>query len=1068
MKVFTKRLSIKILSILLIGVLSLGGLFLHNGVKAVAAGTEEIATTDLLKTNANVTSNNGVLISSASQYEGEIKGVFTGDTTLKFNFPETYADTDGDGKPDAYYGAFTFRITDATDADNYFDVSYYVVNKTFCSTTPYVQYGEEVRMNNHNGSGWYNAKQNNKTTFRFAPSFLSYLAPTEKDGVVTEHDGNRVGILSLVWTEDKLAVQVNSAVDANEAKMVTIAEFDGTYDKNKENNGFKNSLTAEEKANGVEKSWGLPKLDLAGGYKISFSSNFTESGVEDHGSDVVVKEILTNGTNYDLTAATQTTPSFYTDYLEWQRNNPTDQIRVTDLLETTGTVTQDENGVRISSGEAYTGKFKGVFMGDTTLRFTFPETYTDAYYGEFTFRIADATDESNYFDIKYYVVNTTKHYTALYVQYQKEIRMSNHAGTAWVNTQQLNVQNYRIAPSFLSYCGENGEYDGDRMGILSLVWTDDVLAIQANRATEASATAMLTAAEFDGTYDPKKVDNGFVSSNNLEDTKFGLPKLNFENGYTISISSSFESEATTDKASDICFKEVAGVNFSEATVDGAYRSKVTFENAVVSNTNVYIPQNEEVGEIQLVYTHTYGLGGWQTREAVVVNQTIDTSTVGEKSFTITDDTWNDTALSQISKTYTVHVEKPYTLTFDVNGGEVIDKIVYSDHTTHRVTVSDAERWFWVFDGWYIDSEKWSGEIADLYGKDVTLTAHWLDMEAPTIWLNGVNDITYKKKGMMVTVGTADVVAGDAAQNESIVVTLALKKPNETEFSEITDGYALKLDTLGSYVIQYTVTDLAGYTATCERTIEAFERNAPTITVKDGYETLTYPGVNVEFAKATAKNADGQQIAVTVSVVKDGVLIENDGTSFVPTVMGEYTITFYAVDNAQYDNLSSMYSYIVVVTQDDVAPEIGSEFTDITVELNDEVTIPNVTASDNVTQNVTVEVSVYYGTQKINVSNNKFIADQEGTYRVVLTAEDEAGNKAEKVVYVTVTPAANNSGGNGGGNDDGNGVGGGGCSGCSGPSAGSGLGLPMGLLMMAGSFMFGKNVMMKKNKIKENI
>ncbi len=1033
MKVCTKRLSIKILSILLIGMLSLGCLFLHNDVRATAAETNEVATSDLISTKATVElGSDGVRVSSISQYDGEIKGVFTGDTTLKFNFPETYTD--------AYYGDFTFRITDATDADNYFEVKYYVVNAGEHYTAPYVQYGKEIRMNNHTGATWWNAKQTNKLNFKFAPSFLSYCG---KEG---ENDGNRVGILSLVWLDGNLAVQANTAVDANEAKMVTIAAFDGTE-------------IFESKV-----SWGLPKLDLAGGYKISFFSNLTVDGVEDHGSDVIVREIATNGTDYNFAAETQTTPSFYTDYLEWQKNNPTDQIRITDLLETTGTVMQDANGVRISSDEAYTGKFKGIFTGDTTLRFTFPETYTDAYYGDFTFRIADATDESNYFDIKYYVANTAKHYTALYVQYQKEIRMTNHAGTSWMNSQQLNVQNYRIAPSFLSYCGENGENDGNRMGILSLVWTDGVLAVKTNKAIDADPTKLITSAAFDGTYDTKKVDNGFVSSNNVENTRFGLPKLDFENGYTISISSSFESQATSDKASDICFKEVAGVNLSETTVNAAYKSKVTFENAVASGNNVYVPQNEELGEIQLVYAHSYGVGGWQTRETVAVNQTIDTSTVGDKPFTITDDTWKETLLGEISKTYTVHVEKPYTLTFDVKGGEAIEEIVYSDHTTHRVAVSDAERWFWVFDGWYIGNEKWSGEISELYGKDVTLTAHWSDVEAPTIWLNGVNDKTYGMKGTTVTVGRADVVAGDAAQNESIVVTFALKKPNQTEFSEITDAYSLKLDTLGSYVIQYTVTDPAGYTATCERTIEVFERNAPTLTLKEGYATITYPGVNVDFATVTAENADGEKLAVTVTVVKDGVLIDNDGTSFVPTEMGEYTVTFYAADKAPYDNLSSMYSYIVVVTQDDVAPEIGSEFTDMTVELNEEVTIPKITATDNVSKNVTVKVSVYYGTQKIELANDKFKADQEGTYRVVLSAEDEAGNKSEKTVYVTVTPAINNNGGNGGGN--GGAVGG--CSGCSGPSAGSGLGLPMGLLMMAGSFMFGKNIMMKKNKIKENI
>ena len=283
MKVFTKRLSIRVLSILLLGVLSLGGLFLHNGVKATAAGTEEIAATDLWTTNANVTlGDDGVEISSDSQYEGEIKGVFSGDTTFKFNFPETHTDTDGDGKLDAYYGDFTFRVMDAENIDNYFEITYYAVFKADNYTALYVQYGKEVRMNNSNGNNWCNSKQNNKTTFVFAPSFLSNCGYTDANS--GQNYSDRTGILSLAWTGDTLEVKANSARHADDAKMVTLAAFDGTYDASVANNGLVSG-----------KTWGLPKLNFSNGYKISFTSNFTESGISDHGTDVVVKEIITGG-----------------------------------------------------------------------------------------------------------------------------------------------------------------------------------------------------------------------------------------------------------------------------------------------------------------------------------------------------------------------------------------------------------------------------------------------------------------------------------------------------------------------------------------------------------------------------------------------------------------------------------------------------------------------------------------------------------------------------------------------------------------------------------------------------
>ena len=296
------------------------------------------------------------------------------------------------------------------------------------------------------------------------------------------------------------------------------------------------------------------------------------------------------------------------------------------------------------------------------------------------------------------------------------------------------------------------------------------------------------------------------------------------------------------------------------------------------------------------------------------------------------------------------------------------------------------------------------------------------------------------------------MAGDDAQNDNVTITIELKKPNETEFSIINDAYALGLSSLGSYVIRYTVTDPAGYSATCERTVEVFERNAPTFTVEEGVSTQTHPGLAIDLATVTAKNQDGETLTVNVSIVKDGVLIEFNGNSFVPETMGEYTVTYFTSDKAPYDKLQSIYSYTIEVVEDDVAPEIGDEFTDMTVQPNTVVTIPTITATDNVTENIVVEVSVYYGTQKITLTDNSFKAEQAGTYRVLLVAEDEAGNKTEKTVYVTVELVQIQNGG---------------CN-CSSTSAGGGLGLPMGLLMMAGAFVFGKNIMMKKLKRKESI
>ena len=1069
MKVCTKRLSIRILSILLLGELSLGGLFLHNGVKATAAETEEIATTNLLTTTASVESENGLCVSSNSAYEGEIAGVFKGDTSLKFKFPEVFADLNDDKMPDTFYGDFKFTITDATDDSNCFDVVYY--NSAFMSgSTPYyytcvyVQYGNETRTTSNNSdTDWTTAKKYSDARSSFGPFLLSY-GGNELGGKNLSTYYEKDGLLDLVWTDGVLSVKATGC--DNNWTQRTIAAFDGTR--------------AFEK--GV--SWGLPKMDFENGYKISFSSNVTLANaydadtnklqaatVTDKGTDVCFKAIVSNGTSYDLTTESMTAPSFYTEYLAWAKNNPTEEVKITDLLETTGTATANE-GLRVSSENAYTGTFKGVFLGDTTLKFTFPESYTDAgdktpdaFYGDFKFTITDATDDSNYFDIIYYnsaFVNGTTplYYTCVYVRYGNETRTtSNNSDTEWTTAKKYSDARSSFGPFLLSYGGNpNGGKDWSKyyneVGVLNLIWdANGVLSVKATGCD--NNWKQRTIAAFDGTAAFEK------------GASWGLPKMNFENGYKISFSSDVTSAITydadvdanklqaipvPDKGTDVCFKEISGTNLSAGTnVKSTYKYETEFENATVLGTDVYIPQNEAIG-LKGVYTHAYGESWYKQFVEIDIEQTVDVSTVGEKSLTITDDTWKDTPLGEVSKTYTVHVEQPYTLTIDSCNGEKPESIVHSEHTTNRITEPEnPERLFWVFDGWEIDNEEWSGDVSKFYGKNVTLKARWRDVDAPTIRLNGVNDVTYVAKGTSITVGKADVVAGDAAQNDTVSVKWALKEPNETEFTELTVE-TLTLNTVGSYVIRYTATDGAGYTATCERTVEVCERNVPTLTVEEGFKTQTNPGLTIAFANVTAKNVDGEVLDTTVTVVKDGVLIENDGTSFKPISVGEYTVTFLATDKAPYEYLQSIYSYTIVVLKDDVAPEIGNEFTDMTVKKNEKVTIPTVTATDNVSGNVPVEVSVYYGTQKIQLTNGVFTADQEGTYRVVLIAEDEEGNRAEKTVYVTVKTET--SGGTGAG-----------CSGC---GTSGDLGLPIGLLMMMGSFVFGKNIMMKKMKRKENI
>lgn len=229
-----------------------------------------------------------------------------------------------------------------------------------------------------------------------------------------------------------------------------------------------------------------------------------------------------------------------------------DTIQATDFVYTGAEVTQDLSGLHISSSDAYSATFKGIFSGNTTFKFRFPETYVDALYGDFTFRITDATDDSNYFDINYYVENEAYFATAVCVQHNGETRMTSdrvEKSQTWYNTKVTGQQNHKFAPCFLSKAYD--ENKDKRYGVLSLIWTEDVLSVKANTTALQNEATTVPIASFDGTYDPEKPNNGFENK-----VGWGLPKIAFENGYTISISSNIEDKRSSDKGSDVLFASI--------------------------------------------------------------------------------------------------------------------------------------------------------------------------------------------------------------------------------------------------------------------------------------------------------------------------------------------------------------------------------------------------------------------------------------------------------------------------------------------------------------------------------
>ena len=252
---------------------TVGGMSVEVHVVMGAAETvsvEDGATVTAAKENASAaTPYTGLAIESNAPYSGEFNATFNGDNYFEFRFPgKTVMGNGGTAnwQENADDGAFTFRIADAADPLQYFEV---VIGQPFQGTPTnecrtYVKYGDQIRTRNTAGGGILKECRHGNQGITL-PGFNS-------DG----YTGTYNNYLGIEWEGDVL--KVNAKLDGNYGKdkrYVTIAEFDGNFDGNAE-------------------QWNLPKLASfqKNGYTVSFSSAY------ETGSDIIFTSI--NG--YELSS----------------------------------------------------------------------------------------------------------------------------------------------------------------------------------------------------------------------------------------------------------------------------------------------------------------------------------------------------------------------------------------------------------------------------------------------------------------------------------------------------------------------------------------------------------------------------------------------------------------------------------------------------------------------------------------------------------------------------------------------------------------------------------------------
>ena len=561
----------------------LGGFAFLKDIKANATEWTQEEPTSLITADAGaiVSYDGGVKVSAEEAYEGQINHTFTGDTTLKFIFAQPHEGW--------FAGGFVFRVTDAVDQTKYFDVEYKVGDVWESSkytriglTSAYVKYGDEVRTARQTGTTWYNAEVSKSVANNQAVICAPSLTINE---YVT-----KVGLLKLGYDGDgHFAVTVNNSSNDNSR---TIAAFDGTEEK-----GFKDQV-----------SWGLPEMPFANGYTISFSSEFSSGYTEDKATDVLFKSIQNGDTTYTLTSYTNAEeitvgdrvgydevkvddtiaiptatnvenvkivkPDGSTEALTMGGNYEVAQdglhtvvyttsagsvaaysfktipsLKATDFVYTEAAVSQTEEGLKVSSKTPYKAGLKGVFKGDTTLKFIFAQPHEGWFAGNFVFRITDASDETKYFDVEYKAVHawTSNKYTEIgntnaCVKYGDEVRTAKQSGATWYNKEVTGAA-----------AGNNSVLSSPSMTINALYSLAGILKLGydadghfAVTVSNETVEGTRTIAAFDGTE-----EKGFK-----DQESWGLPKMPFENGYTISFSSEFESKKTSDRATDVLFKSI--------------------------------------------------------------------------------------------------------------------------------------------------------------------------------------------------------------------------------------------------------------------------------------------------------------------------------------------------------------------------------------------------------------------------------------------------------------------------------------------------------------------------------
>ena len=269
-------------------------------IETVSLVTAEGASARVAAAEEGRMDKGGLLLEGdGASYSGSFNAVFVGNTELAFGFRR--------GDP-AAYRRLTIEVASAASPSQKFSVVYESVQGDGYwgeangrgRSGVYVQYGSELRTTRYWASDEAEAWQNNDN-FNVDEALASPMfgGAGEKESEF----GEQYGTLRLAWTIDGV-LEIYVSERNNEYTPRLIAAFDGTS----AGLGFDAELGL----------WGLPRMEIADGYTISFKAEVFGGYTTQPCAPCVYFNALVTGRRgqertYPLTGAVMEQPPFYTE-----------------------------------------------------------------------------------------------------------------------------------------------------------------------------------------------------------------------------------------------------------------------------------------------------------------------------------------------------------------------------------------------------------------------------------------------------------------------------------------------------------------------------------------------------------------------------------------------------------------------------------------------------------------------------------------------------------------------------------------------------------------------------------